>query len=112
MSQSGNNITVNSGNMTATAFFESSDIRFKNVLETNPNILLNVNVIKYTFIDDEQGKIRYGYSAQQVKEILPELVDGEERLTLNYSDVHTLKIAYLENKIKELEEKINKLSMS
>jgi len=93
------------GQLYATAFFESSDIRFKNILETNPKIDLNgIQVIKFN--RKENASIRYGYSAQQVKEFLPDAVSGESELVVNYSDVHTLKIAALERRILELENKL------
>jgi hypothetical protein len=96
-----------SGNLTANAFFEGSDIRFKNVIETNPKIdLTNIDVIKFTRTDNESNQIRYGYSAQQVQQILPDVITGEEKLSLNYMDVHTLKIAALEKRIAELEAKL------
>ena len=37
---------------------------------------------------------------------MPEAVTGEEKLTVNYIDVHTLKIAALEKRIAELEAKL------
>jgi hypothetical protein len=75
------------------------------VLETNPNIDLNgIEVIKFNRKDN--ASIRYGYSAQQVKEFLPDAVSGESELVVNYSDVHTLKIAALERRILELENKL------
>ena len=96
--------------MTASAFYESSDIRFKNVIEINPNVnVLGIDVIKFIRIDDESNAIRYGYSAQQVKSIIPESVTGEDKLSVNYMDVHTLKIAALEKRILELEAKISNL---
>jgi len=96
------------GNMTADAFFEASDIRYKNVIHTNPTVdLSSVDVIKYKFTDDELGQVRYGYSAQDVQALCPDLVaEKDERLYLNYSDVHTLKIAALEKRVKELELKL------
>jgi hypothetical protein len=96
-----------SGNLTANAFFESSDIRYKDVIETNPTITLEgLNVIKFTRKGSTQ--IRYGYSAQQVKSLSEDLVGGtKDELTVNYSDVHTLKIAALEKRIAELEAKLN-----
>jgi hypothetical protein len=95
--------------ISAIAFYQSSDIRFKNILETNPNITLELDVIKYTRTDNETDKIRYGYSAQQVKDILPDLVNDGEKLTVNYTDIHTLKIAALEKRITELENRIKAL---
>ena len=91
-----------SGTIGANAFYESSDIRFKNILETNPNIsAAGIDVIKFTRKNSEQ--VRYGYSAQQVKSVLPDAVIGDDELTVNYSDVHTLKIAGLEKRVLELE---------
>jgi hypothetical protein len=96
------------GNITANGFFESSDIRYKDVIHTNPVVdLSSLDVIKYKFIDDLNGQVRYGYSAQSVQAILPDLVEvKDDRLYLNYSDVHTLKIAALEKRVKELELKL------
>ena len=95
-----------SGELTANAFFESSDVRFKNVIETNPDLTLEgLDVIKFT--RKGNSVIRYGYSAQQVKSLSEDLVGGtKDDLTVNYSDVHTLKIAALERRVKELEERL------
>lgn len=98
-----------SGHLTANAFFEASDIRYKNVIETNPDITgLGIDVIKYT--RDGSDMVRYGYSAQQVQAIIPESVHGEDTLTVNYMDIHTLKIASLERRVKELEDKLNSIN--
>ena len=105
-----NTIAYRDGNgyLYAVAFFESSDIRFKNVLEVNPVVSVDkIDVIKFN--RKNNASIRYGYSAQQVKEYLPEAVSGEDELVVNYSDVHTLKIAQLEGEIKELKEIIKTL---
>lgn len=94
-----------SGHLTANAFFEASDIRYKDVIETNPDITgLGIDVIKFTRHGSDM--IRYGYSAQQVQAIIPESVHGEDTLTVNYMDVHTLKIASLERRVKELEDRL------
>ena len=93
--------------VTAGAFYESSDIRYKSIIETNPNIdLTGIDVIKFTRTDADGDMIRYGYSAQQVQKFLPDAVVGLSKLTVNYSDVHTLKIAALEKRIAELEAKL------
>jgi hypothetical protein len=94
------------GNLTANAFFESSDIRYKDVIETNPKLTLEgLDVIKFTRKGNKV--IRYGYSAQQVKSLSEDLVGGtDDEMTVNYSDVHTLKIAALEKRIAELEAKL------
>jgi len=99
-------VSIASAGVTATAYYEFSDVRFKNVLETNPSVLIDgIDVIKFTRKGDTQ--IRYGYSAQQIKKILPDAVEGTDKLVVNYVDVHTLKIAALEKRILELEAKLN-----
>lgn len=93
------------GNITAQAFFESSDIRLKTVLEANPVInTTGIDLIKYFRTDDQSETVRFGYSAQQVQTILPECVhEANGYLVVNYTEVHTLKIAQLEKRVEELE---------
>lgn len=97
-------------NITATAFFEPSDIRYKNVLGTNPNIdVSGIDVIKYIRTTHDKDRIRYGYSAQDAFDVCPDLVtDDGVSLTLNYTDLHTLKIMQLEKRVAELEAKLAK----
>jgi polyhydroxyalkanoate synthesis regulator phasin len=77
------------------------------VLETNPSVDLSaIDVIKFIRTDEESNQVRYGYSAQQVQSVLPDAVSGEKKLSVNYMDVHTLKIAALEKRIAELEAKL------
>ncbi len=77
------------------------------MLETNPSIDLSaIDVIKFIRTDEESNQVRYGYSAQQVQSILPDAISGEDKLSVNYMDVHTLKIAALEKRIAELEAKL------
>jgi hypothetical protein len=92
-----------------------SDIRLKDVIETNPDINLDgLDLIKYTF-KNNPSLIRYGYSAQQVQSILPDLVslnkqidgnDEDTTLMLNYNDLYAIKIAALEKRILQLENKL------
>lgn len=103
-----NNFAIRNGegfNMYATAYYENSDIRYKNVIETNPQLSgLGIDVIKFTRKDSDV--IRYGYSAQQVQAVIPEAVEGTDNLVVNYMDVHTIKIASLERRVAELEAKL------
>ena len=102
-------VSISGTTITAGAFTESSDIRFKNIIQLNPITNLRaIDVIKFTRIDSNQDKIRYGYSAQQLLEIFPDVVNFDnEKYSVNYSDVHTLKIADLEKRIVDLENRIN-----
>ncbi len=94
--------------ITASSFFEQSDVRFKNILGENPDIdVSGIDVIKYMRTTYDKDKIRYGYSAQQVFDIAPELVNNDGiSLSVNYTDLHTLKIAQLERRVAELEAKL------
>ena len=53
----------------------------------------------------KNGKQELGYFAQDLKSILPSAVNKgtDGLLNLSYREVHTAKIASLENRIKELE---------
>ena len=101
-------VTIDSSGVTAPAFFETSDIRYKDVLEWNPEInVLGIDVIKFKRTDIVTNTINYGYSAQQVQQIIPDVVNEiDEKLSVNYIAVHTLKIAALEKRIAELEAKL------
>jgi hypothetical protein len=89
-------------------YFETSDIRLKNVLSVNPEIdLSQINLIKYTLKDDEKNSIHYGYSAQQVQEVCPDLVNSsDDYLSLNYANVHSAMIHQLQEEVKMLKAKL------
>jgi hypothetical protein len=93
-----------SNSVTASSFFEPSDIRLKDIIERNPLVSLDIDLVKYKK-KDKDG-IRYGYIAQEVKALIPELAEGDDILSLNYQDIHSIKIAALEAKIKELESQL------
>jgi hypothetical protein len=111
----------NDSGMYITYYGSYSDIRLKDVIETNPNIDLDgIDVIKYT-LKSNPSLVRYGYSAQQVQSVLPDLVtlnkriDGNNEdatLMLNYNDLYVLKIAALEKKLTELSQEVAKLKGS
>jgi hypothetical protein len=96
-----------SSSVTSTAFFESSSIAGKNVLSLNPITSLNVDVIKYTRKNVNTDDVRYGYSAEQINSLMPELTN-KDVTAVKYLDVHTLLIAELQREIKELKSKLNK----
>lgn len=105
----------NNTGMYITYYGTYSDMRLKDVIETNPNIDLDgIDVIKYT-LKSNPSLIRYGYSAQQVQSVLPDLVtlnkkidenDEDATLMLNYNDLYVLKIAALEKKMAELTQEV------
>lgn len=87
----------------ATHYFETSDIRLKcNIVNISESIR------KFEFKNDH--KPYYGFIAQELYSKYPELVDiTGEYWTVNYDSTICLIISKLENKIKRLEDEINKL---
>lgn len=108
MSQSGNDITVNSGSMTATGFFESSDIRLKTIVSREESFD-EIDLIHYT-LNSDPSRMRMGYAAQEVAQVLPDAVtsDKDGYLSVDYKEVHAWKIMQLQKRIEELEAKLNK----
>jgi hypothetical protein len=101
------------GGLFADYYSDFSDIRYKNVLETNPTVDLSaIDVIKYIRHNDDTNRVTYGYSAQQVQTILPSAViedSKDNRLSVVYKDIQILKIAALERKVADLQSQINDL---
>jgi len=85
--------------VTATAFYQSSDIRLKQVIKRDGN------VIYFKWKDGRDNLVHIGYSAQQVRKEFPDQVKkGEDGyLSVNYIEVLVAKIQALEKRISELE---------
>jgi hypothetical protein len=98
------------GSVTATGgFFDTSDSRLKIIVKDyeQPKGIENVAARMYV----KNSRKELGYFAQDLQEILPSAVsEGSDGfLTLSYSQVHTAKIAYLEDKVAQLEKLIKSL---
>jgi hypothetical protein len=95
-----------SGQFTASAYFESSDARLKNIYKTHNS--LEFGAIEYSWISDESNKLRWGYLAQDVQKWLPDAIseNGNGYLTVDYTQAHTYKIAMLEKRVAELEQQL------
>jgi hypothetical protein len=96
-------------------FFDTSDARLKTLVEDNYLLSSIANVKAKLYIKD--GRKELGYYAQDLEAILPSAVkeglDGF--LSLSYAQVHTAKIAVIEdevtilkNRVSELETKLKK----
>lgn len=98
---------VASGNITALNFILSgSDRRLKQNIEVlEKSNIDSINFVKYTMKSDITNRQRYGVIAQEVEEIMPELVVEQEDGTklVNYIDLLVAKIVSLEERIKFLE---------
>jgi hypothetical protein len=84
------------GNLTATAFFTSSDKRKKDIISQDGDLAI------YRFKGDSQ--IHYGYIAQDMEALYPNQVitDNDGMLSLNYIEILVKKVHDLEKEIKLL----------
>ena len=111
------------GNINAAHFYENSDIRYKKILRNlsiNSNIIANLPLFDFEWI--ENNAIGTGTSAQAVQQILPNLVSGTDKLTLDYGVLGTIagitackelvtqksELQQLKEKVKQLEDKLSK----
>jgi hypothetical protein len=87
------------GTITASGGFFNSDIRLKDVISRNGDVVF------FKWKDGRDDKTHIGYSAQEVMATMPDAVSkGEDGvLSVNYIEVLVAKIAELENRIKQLE---------
>ena len=95
------------GQLTAVDFNSTSDQRLKTNIETLQNsieTLKKINTFKFTWKDT--GKTSYGVIAQEIENILPELVknDGDYK-SVSYIPL----VAFLIDAIKEQQEQIDKI---
>ena len=107
-SDNGNRLRVNGtifsdSSVTATSFFESSDATLKTLVEDDYQAKGIDSVVAKLYI--KNGKQELGYYAQDLEGILPSAVNKgtDGLLNLSYREVHTAKLQFLEQKIKELE---------
>jgi hypothetical protein len=104
----GSGNTTFPGSVTATSFFESSDKTIKTLIADNYQAKGIESVMSKLYY--KNGKQELGYFAQDVQAILPSAVSiGEDGLlNLSYREVHTAKIAQLEQKVAQLEAQLSK----
>jgi hypothetical protein len=109
VSNSSNNNTfeVNATGATSTAWFTYSDITLKDNIIPIPSSLNKVMSLEGVQFDwKRNSKSDYGFIAQQVKEILPEVVkENDGLLTVNYTSI----IAVQNEAIKELKKELDQL---
>ena len=95
-----------SGIVTAIDFNSTSDITFKENIQTVENALETVSSLRgVSFNWKETGKKSYGVIAQELKEVLPDLVSDGDVKTVNYNGI----IGVLIESIKELKIELEKL---
>jgi hypothetical protein len=106
----GNKLRVNGtifsdSSVTATSFFESSDATLKTLVEDDYQAKGIDSVVAKLYI--KNGKQELGYFAQDLQGILPSAVNKgtDGLLNLSYREVHTAKIAYLEEEIRQIKKR-------
>lgn len=96
-------------------FFQQSDERLKIFCGDVENALDKVNMIptKYFYWKSNlDGTRNLGTSAQKVKEVFPEIVSGEETLSVDYSKLAIVALAAVKEltaKVEELQKEIDEL---
>ena len=95
-----------SGEVTAVDFNSTSDFNLKTNIQTVENSLEIVNNLRgVSFEWKENGKKSYGVIAQELEEVLPELVKGNDPKTVSYSGI----IGVLIEAVKELKKEVEEL---
>lgn len=94
------------GTLTATDLNSSSDFSLKENIKTVENALEKVNNLRgVKFNWKEDGRVSYGVIAQELEEVLPELVSNSDPKTVNYNGI----IGVLIEAVKELSIRIDEL---
>lgn len=98
------------GKFIATAFHARSDERVKENIYVIKDPLSIVNKIEgkcYNF-KHKKDKTSYGFIAQEIEEVLPDIVDDDKEglKSISYGEI----IPILSNAIKELDKKVNELT--
>ncbi|MEN9655844.1 MAG: hypothetical protein RL311_776, partial [Bacteroidota bacterium] len=89
------------GNVLAAGFFQSSDLRLKDIVKRDGD------VIYYKWKDARDAKLHIGYVAQEVQKENPEQVNTDDKgmLSVNYIELLVEKIRKLEKEIELLKAK-------
>ena len=94
------------GTITATDFNSTSDLNLKENINTVENALETISALRGVSFDwKDTGKGSYGVIAQELEEILPDLVNTGEVKSVNYNGL----IGVLIEAVKELKKEIEEL---
>ncbi len=99
-----------SGCAWAVAYYCTSDERLKNIKERHCSFD-NINPVQYSWKEGDPSIFHYGYTAQNVKETLPNAVTANNKgiLSVDYAQVHTYKLMKLEEKISQLTKELDEI---
>jgi len=98
-----------SGTLYASVFNSLSDRDYKDNIATIPNAMSYIEQMNgVSFNWKDTGNKSYGLIAQELQNIVPELVDNGDKKTVNYSGI----IAFLINALKEQQQQIDTLQQA
>ena len=101
-------VNVN-GDVYATSFSASSDRKLKTNIEeiVNSELIHSLRSVQYNWIDQNQDqRIKYGFIAQEVEEILPDIVNhGVSHLSIDYIQL----ISHLVKEVQKLRVDVDEL---
>lgn len=105
------------GNITKSAsgtfFNTTSDRRLKENIELitdGTEKVLAMKPSKFNFINDENKTTVHGFIAQEMQEIIPESVSGDDTLSMDYGRITPVVVAALQDALKEIEELKTRIS--
>jgi hypothetical protein len=96
--------------MDRTGFHSPSDRRLKeNIEDIDGDIALNLKPVSFNYRNDKRKKKRYGFIAQDVKEVLPSIVKKDEEnwphyYSLQYTELIAPTLALAQRNAKKIEE--------
>ena len=103
-------VYINSDLYVNGSIFNTSDASIKEnietISETKINNLFNLNPVKYTFKTDTKKQIHYGFIAQEIEGVYPELVKiGDSgHKTVNYVELIPLLVSQIQAMKKEIDD--------
>uniref|UniRef100_UPI0040484054 T9SS type A sorting domain-containing protein n=1 Tax=Roseivirga sp. TaxID=1964215 RepID=UPI0040484054 len=103
------------GTVTANSYLTWSDQRFKKNINSDYNTyqkLYKIKIYEYQYEDFEPEKTHYGVIAQELKELLPNMVagDDEKGLSVNYAEMIPLLIRAVQDQKQTIDMLVNEVS--
>ena len=103
-------ITVH-GNINAPAYYQTSDVRYKNIIdniEVKIEDIANLPIFNFNWKDSDNNQY-CGTSAQEVQKILPNAVQGDDKLSLDYGVLATISSVTCAKELVEIKKQLNEL---
>lgn len=99
------------GNVNAPAYYQTSDIRYKNIIdniEVKIEDIASLPIFNFNWKDSDNNQY-CGTSAQEVKKILPNAVQGDDKLSLDYGVLATISSVTCAKELVEIKKQLNEL---